>query len=298
MFPNMIAASPIKVMDRTFTMGLSQDDGFATTNAPRARGGSKSSPALMKTGFSIMNTAPPMEPVVEKQFMSHKDDPEWQSHRMDNSVDRYKSASATGTLVPSGHPVNGSYRRNVTGPISRNEWRRIRTNDPSKKAIILNDLKFEREALFKLSHHGAKQLAASMSRNNVATEVNLSGNNIGDAGCQGFAIAIAHQEHSALRKVNFSDNNINDHGAKALAELLSKNSTIRHLDISGNKITAEGAGRLAEALANSDSIVTFNILDNRIGADGFMAFLAALEQNPRLRKKPCHIRFGDFHVAD
>ena len=77
--------------------------------------------------------------------------------------------------------------------------------------------------------------------------LNLSGNNIGNAG----ATALRGPEGNLLklRTLNLSDNNIGDDGVKLLAMSL-RQSTIEDLNLSDNKIGDAGAKVLADVVGN------------------------------------------------
>lgn len=69
--------------------------------------------------------------------------------------------------------------------------------------------------------------------------MDLSDNNLGDCGAR--AVSDMLQKNSTLAKISLSGNNFTDEAAKQLAQALTVNTKLQHLDLSHNAL-AEQAG--------------------------------------------------------
>lgn len=69
--------------------------------------------------------------------------------------------------------------------------------------------------------------------------MDLSDNNLGDCGAR--AVADMLQKNSTLAKIRLSGNNFTDEAAEQLAQALTVNTRLQHLDLSHNAL-AEHAG--------------------------------------------------------
>ncbi|CAI9262810.1 unnamed protein product [Lactuca saligna] len=99
-------------------------------------------------------------------------------------------------------------------------------------------------------------LAESLAYNQVAEEVNFAANGITAEGIFKAFDGIL-QSNISLKVLNLSRNNIRDEGAKgakAIAELLKKNSTLRTIELNNNLIDYSGFSGLAEALLENKSL--------------------------------------------
>jgi len=87
----------------------------------------------------------------------------------------------------------------------------------------------------------------------------------------------------ALARINLSANEMGDAGAAALAEAVARSARpITHLHLARNKITAVGAAAIAAAVAKNPSMRVLSLEHNHIGDDGAAALADALRQNPLL----------------
>ena len=85
-----------------------------------------------------------------------------------------------------------------------------------------------------------------MRTNSTLTELNISGNNLGNRGAS--ALAGALHVNSALTKLGLSLNGIDDDGAAALGAALRVNRTLTCLHLGRNRVGTAGAAALGEAL--------------------------------------------------
>ncbi len=131
-----------------------------------------------------------------------------------------------------------------------------------------------------IGDHGATGLAGALKKNTSLRELNLFGNNIGDVGAAGLAGAL--DENSSLTWLDLSANKIGDDGTTALARALQKTTSLTVLVLSHNKIGDDGAYSLADALKKNTSLKWLNLSRNNIGDDGVTRVARALNENTRL----------------
>jgi uncharacterized repeat protein (TIGR02543 family) len=96
------------------------------------------------------------------------------------------------------------------------------------------------------------------------TDINLSKNNIGNAGATKLITALPD-----LKKLALADNRINDAGADALAKL----TKLQTLDLSGNRIGDEGA--VALSALEGVSKIAIDLRNNNIGITGMKELISA-----------------------
>ena len=93
-------------------------------------------------------------------------------------------------------------------------------------------------------------MAEALRGNCHVTKLNLSRNDIGDAGAGALAAALRHGG-TALMDVDLRANNIGRLGAMTLAAALKVNATVMYLDLRDNPIGQEGADRLLPVLGEN-----------------------------------------------
>jgi len=124
-------------------------------------------------------------------------------------------------------------------------------------------------------------VANAVARNQSAlTEVNLSGNRIGNEGATALAAAVGRS--STLTKLHLAKCEIGDEGASMLAEALLRNPRLVQLDMRYNRIGPKGASNLAAVLATDKSLTMLGMYSNRIGNEGVTMLAHALKKNTRL----------------
>merc|ERR1719375_2540555 len=77
---------------------------------------------------------------------------------------------------------------------------------------------------------------------------------VGDAGVEQLASAISEAGAGALKALTFREQRLTDLGAKAIAEMLKRNSTITAVDLAYNEIGNEGMAALADALRTNATV--------------------------------------------
>jgi len=112
-------------------------------------------------------------------------------------------------------------------------------------------------------------------------ELNLSKNQIDDAGVSQLVKALAGKENLAI--VNLSGNKIGDEGAKAIAEGLSAEGlNVPHLELGNNQIGNDGAAALGKFLESNKSVSKVYLNNNQIGDVGAAAIAAGITNNGKV----------------
>ena len=107
---------------------------------------------------------------------------------------------------------------------------------------------------------GAIPLFAELDNNQTLTELDMSGNGLGDD--EALALADLLDDNHTLVRVNVSRNEIGSQGAYALGMALENNSMIESFDLAWNSIRLGGAKMFARALAQHPSLASLNLAWN------------------------------------
>ena len=102
----------------------------------------------------------------------------------------------------------------------------------------------------------------SQLKNNAILQLDLSNNEIGDAGAQ--AISTALKNNLTLTMLDLSANQIGDIGAQSISAVLKDNCTLTALNLQINHISAVGAQAFSTALKDKCSLTTLDLRDNLI----------------------------------
>jgi hypothetical protein len=105
--------------------------------------------------------------------------------------------------------------------------------------VVLNQLKDNEIEKLDLSHKGLTShqitlLAEALKTNTMLKMLELSGNQIGDAGAEKLADAL--KSNTALMELGLSSNQIGNVGADKLADALKSNTTLTKLDLNRNQM--------------------------------------------------------------
>jgi Ran GTPase-activating protein (RanGAP) involved in mRNA processing and transport len=117
-------------------------------------------------------------------------------------------------------------------------------------------------------------LASSLARMAQLTSLDLSLNDIGDAGAASLAPSLAPMAQLTSLKLGY--NAIGDAGAASLAPSLVRMARLTSLDLSDNGIYAAGAASLAPSLAQMAQLTSLDLSDNGIGAAGAASLAPSL----------------------
>jgi hypothetical protein len=141
---------------------------------------------------------------------------------------------------------------------------------------------------------GGKALAAGLQGNQVITELNISGNDLGsnsdeDADTSGItALANIIPGMRALLVLSLKSNKLQAAGGKALAEGLKGNKVITELNIADNNLANNGDDMsgviaLADVIPDIGAISSANLLLNNIGVDQAEELVSILKEHPTLK---------------
>ncbi|XP_072131033.1 NACHT, LRR and PYD domains-containing protein 3-like [Mobula birostris] len=133
-----------------------------------------------------------------------------------------------------------------------------------------------------LTDSGAEDLASALSTNPSLTELNLSGNKLGDSGVKLVSAALRCPD-CRLQKLELSGVGLTDSGAEDLASALSTNPSLTELNLSGNKLGDSGVKLVSAALRCPECKIEKLELDNVSLTDsGAKDLVSALSTNPSL----------------
>jgi Ran GTPase-activating protein (RanGAP) involved in mRNA processing and transport/tRNA A-37 threonylcarbamoyl transferase component Bud32 len=110
--------------------------------------------------------------------------------------------------------------------------------------------------------------------------MDMTGNNIGDAGAKSFAEAF--KVNAAISWVDLSNNGIGPGGSRSLAEALVVNAMITSMRLAYNSIGPDGAAHLAGAFELNNVLATVDLGYNAIGDAGASALAEAIKLNTAL----------------
>ncbi|XP_059815924.1 NACHT, LRR and PYD domains-containing protein 3-like [Hypanus sabinus] len=102
-----------------------------------------------------------------------------------------------------------------------------------------------------LTDSGAEDLASTLGTNTSLTELDLSGNKLGDSGVKLVSAALRKPE-CKIQKLELEEVGLTDSGAEDLASTLGTNPSLTELDLSGNKLGDSGVKLLSVALRNPE----------------------------------------------
>jgi hypothetical protein len=114
----------------------------------------------------------------------------------------------------------------------------------------------------------------------AVTEINLAGNDVGDAGALLIGEALAHG--CKVRTLVLDGSEIGDPGASAIAHALQRTHTLSTLRLKSNHIGDAGAAAFAETLRHNTALTGIDLCGNPIGDGGAAALEGALLVNTGL----------------
>jgi len=103
---------------------------------------------------------------------------------------------------------------------------------------------------------------------------------------QVFALAESLHDNGTVQEIDLSYNNIDDAGVATIARLLKVNKALKAVNLAGNNIGPEGAKKLADSLEDPSGggagLLALNLNGNPIGDTGGMAIATMLKTNKKL----------------
>ncbi|XP_072891936.1 ribonuclease inhibitor-like [Hemitrygon akajei] len=133
-----------------------------------------------------------------------------------------------------------------------------------------------------LTDSGAEDIASTVNANASLTELDLSGNKLGDSGVKLVSVALRNPE-CKIQKLELESVGLTDSGAEDLVSTLRTNPSLTELDLSGNKLGDPGVKLVSVALRNPEckirKVRLFNVGLTDSGAEDLVS---ALSTNPSL----------------
>lgn len=135
-------------------------------------------------------------------------------------------------------------------------------------------------------------LDAAISRGVVLSTIKLNGNskdlfNKRVEYMQVFALSEALHDNNTVTDLDLSFNNIDDAGVATIARLMKFNKSIRRISLQGNSIGSDGATKLAESLSEAGGggggVEVLNLNFNPIGEGGGQEIAKMLRHNNTLK---------------
>ncbi|XP_078288225.1 NACHT, LRR and PYD domains-containing protein 3-like isoform X2 [Rhinoraja longicauda] len=102
-----------------------------------------------------------------------------------------------------------------------------------------------------LTDSGAEDLASALSTNTALTQLDLSGNNLGDSGVKLVSAAFRNTD-CKIQRLKLCSVGLTDSGAEDLAFALSTNTSLTELELSENNLGDSGVKLVSAALGNPD----------------------------------------------
>ena len=129
------------------------------------------------------------------------------------------------------------------------------------------------------------------------TELNISGNNIGD---KGIALTSASlRTNTTMSRLNISECNMSDDVAESLARALTVNKTLQELYVSYNNISDTGIAHISTALETNTTMRKLHISSRDMSDDGAESLARPLTVNKTLQE--LHVKSicdtGIAHIA-
>lgn len=125
-----------------------------------------------------------------------------------------------------------------------------------------------------------KELCAAMLRVDSVTQLELSGNKLGDAGVEILADLISNKPR--IVHINLRHNEVGDVGLALLCRALARHNTVKSLNVSGNPVSDIGLAELAKFVMSSTDLETLDLMDTPISLRGTLSFADALVRNESL----------------
>jgi Ran GTPase-activating protein (RanGAP) involved in mRNA processing and transport len=127
---------------------------------------------------------------------------------------------------------------------------------------------------------GVSAIAGAMMVDKTITHLDLSGNELGDAGA--IEIAAMLKRTKTLKHLNLVDNEIGVEGASALADAIRVNRSLVVVDMSSNKVGIQGTQALADAVYANDNIEFLNLAETATRHPGARIMVDAREERGKI----------------
>ncbi len=132
------------------------------------------------------------------------------------------------------------------------------------------------------SYSNLTTLAAALTKNNTLLSINLSGNQIDDAGAALLA-DVLRLNRSSLKRIYLQKNRITLKGIKLITDALAENSELTSIFIEGNALSSDEhktcANYFKELLTNNHSLTKISIDFNDSSNEAKKEILSLLDRN-------------------
>ncbi|XP_059816251.1 ribonuclease inhibitor-like [Hypanus sabinus] len=118
-----------------------------------------------------------------------------------------------------------------------------------------------------LTDSGAEDLVSALSTNTSVTDLNLSGNKLGDSGVKLVSAALRNPE-CKIQTLWLRDVGLTDSGAEDLVSTLSTNPSLTDLDLRSNSLTDRSVPALRRLILTLPSLERIWLWGNRFSGTG------------------------------
>ncbi|XP_059818906.1 NACHT, LRR and PYD domains-containing protein 3-like [Hypanus sabinus] len=133
-----------------------------------------------------------------------------------------------------------------------------------------------------LTDSGSEDLASALSTNPSLTELNLSGNKLGDSGVKLVSAALRNSE-CKIQKLRLDKVGLTDSGAEDLVSALSTNTSLTELSLGSNSLTDRSVLALRQLILTHRSLGRIGLGGNRFSRTGGKKLRSLAGARPRLR---------------
>lgn len=130
---------------------------------------------------------------------------------------------------------------------------------------------------------GCEAMSDWLGKNSQLTILDLTSNDIGDAGVTAIGKALASGV-TIVKTLMLTTNNIGPQGGIALADVLSRESALTSLTLADNELGDDGVTSIAEALKTNTTLYALMLDSNRIKSAGAIAIANSLKVNASLTR--------------
>ncbi|XP_072893221.1 NACHT, LRR and PYD domains-containing protein 3-like [Hemitrygon akajei] len=133
-----------------------------------------------------------------------------------------------------------------------------------------------------LTDSGAEDLASALSTNTSLTDLDLSGNKLGDSGVKLVSAALRNPE-CKIQRLWLNNVGLTDSGAEDLVSALSTNPSLTGLDLESNSLTDRSVPALRRLIPTLPSLELILLYGNRFSETGRKELRSLREPRPGLR---------------
>ncbi len=148
----------------------------------------------------------------------------------------------------------------------------------SSIASILFDIKSLSSLVLRncgIDHKGICKISCAIASNKSLESLDVSNNPLGNGGISSLVVAL--EINACIKKLKISGTQIGGvEGGKAIAALLTGNSSLEVLDLSRNHIGDIGASKIAISLKSNKSLLQLSMRRNALSTVGILCFQLAL----------------------